>query len=129
MTATLSYVNVFAKDVKALSGFYIRVFGFTEIPEIGSPIFVGLSTGQSCIGFNAYDAYELLKLEAHAPATGVKFMLNIDVADSAEVDSVTERAVAEGATLVKAPYKTYYNWYQSVLLDPEGNAFRVNVIL
>lgn len=129
MTATLSYVNVFARDVRKLSAFYMTVFGFTEIKEIGSPIFVGIATGQSCIGFNAYDAYELLKLEQHSPATGVKFMLNIDVANAAEVDSVTQQAVAEGATLVKAPYKTYYGWYQSVLLDPEGNAFRVNVVL
>ncbi|MCF5826706.1 glyoxalase, partial [Pseudomonas syringae] len=23
-------------------------------------------------------------------------------------------------------YLTYYNWYQAVLLDPEGNVFRIN---
>lgn len=129
MTATLSYVNVFARDVTTLSGFYMRVFGFTEIEEIRSPIFVGIATGKSCIGFNAYDAYDLLKLGEHSPATGVKFMLNIDVADTAEVNRVTELAVAECATLIKAPHSTYYGWYQSVLLDPEGNAFRVNVVL
>jgi hypothetical protein len=38
-------------------------------------------------------------------------------------------AVAKGATLVKPPYKTYYNWYQAVLLDPEGNVFRINHML
>jgi hypothetical protein len=27
---------------------------------------------------------------------------------------------------VKPPYTTYYNWYQAVLLDPEGNVFRIN---
>jgi len=43
-----------------------------------------------------------------------------------EVDRLTPIAVAKGATLRKAPFTTYYGWYQSVLLDPEGNAFRIN---
>jgi hypothetical protein len=29
-------------------------------------------------------------------------------------------AVAKGAVLRKAPFTTYYGWYQSVLLDPDG---------
>ena len=33
------------------------------------------------------------------------------------------------ATVVKPPYVTYYNWYQAVLLDPEGNVFRINHML
>ena len=62
----LSYVNIFAKDIVKLSGFYRDVFGFEEIPEIRSPIFVGLRTGQSCLGFNAHEAYDLLKLSDYA---------------------------------------------------------------
>jgi predicted lactoylglutathione lyase len=42
------------------------------------------------------------------------------------VDELTPKAVSLGAKLVKPPYKTYYNWYQAVLLDPEGNVFRIN---
>ncbi|MFL1407280.1 VOC family protein [Marinobacter sp. M1N3S26] len=124
--STLSYVNVFAEDIEALSGFYRNLFGFTDIPEIRSPIFRGLDTGRSCIGFNALDAYELLKLEDHADTKGCKFLLNIDVDSKDEVDRFVPDAVAAGATLVKEPYTTYYNWYQAVLLDPEGNVFRIN---
>ena len=64
--ATLSYVNVFAQDIVALSQFYMDVFGFTEIEKIRSPIFRGLDTGRSSLGFNAQDAYGLLKLDAIA---------------------------------------------------------------
>jgi predicted lactoylglutathione lyase len=127
--ATLSYVNIFARDIEALSGFYRAVFGFEEIAAIRSPIFVGLETGRTCIGFNAQDAYGLLNLGEHADPTGVKFLLNIDVDSSAEVDRLVPVAVAAGALLVKAPYKTYYNWYQAVLLDPEQNVFRINHML
>jgi predicted enzyme related to lactoylglutathione lyase len=127
--ATLSYVNVFARDIVALSQFYIDVFGFTEIEKIRSPIFRGLDTGQSSLGFNALDAYGLLKLDAFSDVSGIKFLLNIDVSNVAEVDRMTPKAVSLGAQLIKPPYKTYYNWYQAVLLDPEQNVFRINHML
>jgi predicted enzyme related to lactoylglutathione lyase len=127
--ATLSYVNIFARDIEALSGFYKSVFGFTEIASIRSPIFVGLDTGRSCIGFNAQDVYGLLNLGEYANPTGVKFLLNIDVDSSDDVDRLVPVAVATGAVLVKPPYKTYYDWYQAVLLDPEQNVFRINHML
>lgn len=127
--ARLSYVNVFARDVVALSGFYQQVFGFTEIESIRSPIFRGLETGKSCLGFNAPEAYELLHLAEHADTRGVKFLLNIDVDSKDEVDRMVPVAVAAGATLVKPSYETYYHWYQAVLLDPEGNVFRINFMM
>jgi predicted enzyme related to lactoylglutathione lyase len=127
--ATLSYVNVFAQDIVALSQFYMDVFGFAEIEKIRSPIFRGLDTGRSSLGFNAQDAYGLLKLDEFSQVSGIKFLLNIDVSSAAEVDRLTPKAVVLGAKLVKPPYKTYYNWYQAVLLDPEGNVFRINHML
>ncbi|OEC36806.1 hypothetical protein SAMN05216600_103173 [Pseudomonas cuatrocienegasensis] len=127
--ATLSYVNVFANDIVALSGFYQRVFGFSEIEAIRSPIFRGLDTGKSCIGFNAPHAYELLGIAEHAQSSGIRFLLNLDVDSQAEVDRLVPIALDAGATLIKAPYTTYYNWYQAVLLDPEGNLFRINHML
>ncbi|VXC79872.1 Glyoxalase [Pseudomonas sp. 8Z] len=127
--STLSYVNVFARDVVALSGFYQQVFGFAEIEAIRSPIFRGLDTGKSSLGFNALDAYELLHLSDYADTRGVKFLLNIDVDSQADVERLVPHAVEAGATLIKAPYLTYYNWFQAVLLDPEGNVFRINYML
>jgi predicted lactoylglutathione lyase len=124
--AHLSYVNIFAKDIEALSGFYVKVFGFTDIPAIRSPIFVGLDTGKSCLGFNAQDAYGLLLLAEHADTKGVKFLLNIDVDSKDDVDRMVPLALEAGATLIKPPYVTYYNWYQAVLFDPEQNVFRIN---
>ncbi len=125
----LSYVNVFARDIVALSDFYAQLFGFAEIEAIRSPIFRGLDTGKSCIGFNAPQAYELLGLGDYADSVGVKFLLNIDVTSQAEVERLVPLAQARGATLIKAPYLTYYNWYQAVLLDPEQNVFRINFML
>jgi len=127
--AHLSYVNVFARDVVALSGFYMKVFDFKEIEAIRSPIFRGLDTGKSSLGFNALDAYELLKLSEFSDTKGIKFLLNIDVDSKDDVDRMVPVALKAGATLIKEPYVTYYNWYQAVLLDPEGNVFRINFMM
>jgi uncharacterized glyoxalase superfamily protein PhnB len=127
--AHLSYVNVFARDVVALSGFYMKVFGFKEIESIRSPIFRGLDTGKSSLGFNALDAYELLKLSEFSDTKGIKFLLNIDVDSKDDVDRMVPVALEAGAKLIKEPYVTYYNWYQAVLLDPEGNVFRINYMM
>ena len=125
----LSYVNIFSRDIVKLSSFYRDVFGFEEIAEIRSSIFVGLRAGPCCLGFSAQDAYDLLKLTDYANPTGAKFLLNFDVESTAAVDRVTPLAVNLGARLIKEPYVTYYNWYQSVLLDPEDNVFRINKML
>jgi predicted enzyme related to lactoylglutathione lyase len=126
MAAALSYVNVFAADIVALSTFYSTVFGFPEIEAIRSPIFRGIDARRSSIGFNAHDAYGLLGLGDQADTRGVKFLLNFDVDSVDEVERLVPVAVSHGATLIKPPYRTYYNWFQAVLLDPEQNVFRIN---
>ena len=127
--ATLSYVNVFTRDLDALPDFYRQVFGFAEVEAMRSPIFRGLRAGHCCIGFNAQAAYGLLGLADDANPSGVPFLLNIHVDPTAEVDATGRVAQAAGATLIKPPYRTYYDWYQAVLKDPEGNVFRINTVI
>lgn len=127
--AALSYVNVFTRDLDVLPAFYMSVFGFSEVAAIRSPIFRGIDAGGACIGFNAEAAYALLGLAAEAETRGVKFLLNFDVESRAEVEALVPVAVAAGATVIKPPYRTYYDWYQAVLTDPEGNVFRINTVL
>jgi predicted enzyme related to lactoylglutathione lyase len=125
---TLSWANLFCADIEALSAFYRDLFGFSEIAEARSPIFVALETGASRLGFNAPEARALLGLADIEAAKGVKSMLTFDVESPAEVDRLTALAESRGAKVAKAPYRTYYGAWQSVLLDPEGNVFRINSI-
>jgi predicted enzyme related to lactoylglutathione lyase len=59
-------------------------------------------------------------------AQGTRVLLTFEVSDRTAVQSVTERAIEKGGVLLKAPFETRYGWYQAVLKDPQGNAFRVN---
>ncbi|MDR3511821.1 MAG: VOC family protein [Caulobacteraceae bacterium] len=123
---TLSYVNVFVRDIEALPDFYAAVFGLAEAVEQRSGIFRALLTGASAIGFNGPEAYALLGLEPAEAAAGVRFALTFDVPAPDEVAPRAARAVALGARLVKGPYRTAYGTVQAVLTDPEDNVFRIN---
>ncbi|MBI1685142.1 VOC family protein [Caulobacter hibisci] len=122
----LSYVNLFCTDIEAMFGFYQGLFDLEEIVESRSPMFRGARTGAASIGFSAHDAYALLGLEQATDALGDQALLTFEVPDRAAVDALTAKALLQGATQVKAPFETYYGWYQSVLRDPEGHAFRIN---
>jgi predicted enzyme related to lactoylglutathione lyase len=124
--AELGYLNIIADDLVRLAGFYADVFGLEEIVASRTPIFRGLKTNKANIGFNAHEAYQLLDLQKSNDRAGSRSFMTFDVDSVEEVDRLTSVAVKKGATLRKAPFTTYYGWYQSVLLDPEGNAFRIN---
>jgi hypothetical protein len=126
---TLTWVNLFADDIDALSQFYILLFEFTEVPEMRNPVFRGVSTGGSNIGFMDKSVYGILQLEDQRRDEGSRSLLNVEVATTEEVDRLTQEAVGSGARLVKEAGITSYGWYQSVLLDPEGNVFRINKML
>ena len=125
----LAYVNLFARDIEALSGFYVALFGFAEIVGHRSPIYRCIDAGGIELGFNAVKAYELLELASRQPVTApapVTAYFTFEAGSAAAVDALASRAVALGGAIVKPAYTTYYNAHQVVLTDPEQNVFRVN---
>jgi len=124
--AFIQDVNLFAADPARLAAFYADVFGFAEIEAVRSPIFRCLDAGGVRFGFNAPDAYDLLDLSDRRRTDGsLGCYVTVEVEDDATVDAKAAKAVELGATLIKAPYETYYNAWQCVLADPEDNVFRI----
>jgi predicted enzyme related to lactoylglutathione lyase len=122
----LSSVNIFARDLDSLVAFYAGLFGLREHLDQRGPIYRALDGSGTAIGFHAAEAYALLNLDEFRTTAGVKSLLTFEVADQSAVARLTAEAVASGATVVKAPYDTFYGSRQSVLFDPEGNVFRIN---
>ncbi len=121
----LAYVNAFAHDLDRLAGFYRDLLGLEEIVESRAITFRGFRGGGCNLGFSTPEIYDLLALPKPQDE-GVKMFLTWNVPLRADVDKLTERAVALGAQLTRSPFQTAYGWYLSTLLDPEGNAFRIN---
>ena len=125
--ARLAYFNIFARDIERLSAFYAALFGFEEIVGHRSPIYRCLDAGGVELGFNADAAYDLLNLGARrGDGAGVRVYPTFEIGSRAGLDAIVVRAPTLGASVIKPPYATYYNAWQAVLDDPEGNPFRVN---
>jgi catechol 2,3-dioxygenase-like lactoylglutathione lyase family enzyme len=125
----LTSVSIFAADIEAVARFYRDVFAFPEIEDYRTPIFRALLAHPTLLAIHADAARELLGLPAAGEARGARGfqgMLNFEVDSRDAVLTDVARAVEKGATLLKAPFDTYYGAFQAVLADPEGNVFRVN---
>lgn len=121
----VSFASVLANDMEALSSFYGSLFEMGEVASLRSELFRGLLAGDLIMGFSHLKAAELLELPAGRRRAGQQF-LTFEVGSPEEVQAVADSAVGSGASLVQAPHVTYYGAHQAVLLDPEGNPFRVN---
>lgn len=120
-------MNVFARDRLGLMRFYATLLGFAEVPQWSSPIFGCLDAGGVMLGFHAEQAYGLLDVADRRPATStVNVYATFELPEVASVDRSVAHAIELGATLIKPQYRTYYDSYQAVLADPEGNVFRLN---
>jgi predicted enzyme related to lactoylglutathione lyase len=116
----LAYVNLFARNIELLSGFYMALFGFGEIIGHRSPIYRCIDAGGIELGFNAGKAYELLELSRRRPVPGPEpaavtayFTFEADGVEA--VDALVQRAAELGGSIIKPQYTTYYNAYQVVL--------------
>ena len=128
MPVALSFTSLMVPDPVASAAFYTAVFDLAPVASLDSPYFRGLWVGETILGLNGPKAYELLALTAPPPAEtgGVATFLTFEAASDAEVDALTARAEAAGATVLKPPAWTYYGAWQAVLADPDGHVFRVN---
>jgi predicted enzyme related to lactoylglutathione lyase len=128
----LAYCNIIADDIEALAQFYSVVFGMAEIVAHRSPIYRCLDAGGVELGFNARAAYALLGLADRKASTAglsrapVRAYFTFEVGSREAVDATCRAVAAYGGRIVKDPYETYYNAWQAVLEDPEGNVFRAN---
>lgn len=122
---TLMQVSLFSEDFIGLSEFYRTVFDLSENEELRSDVFRGYMAGQVMVGFSAIAAYEMLGLDPRKEDDGDQTAFTFQIETTADVDSIVKEAERQGATVMKEPFVTYYNWYLAVLRDPDGNAFRV----
>lgn len=122
----LSFASVITDDIVGLSTFYADLLGLAEVVDLRSDHFRGLWVGDTVLGFSSPAAYELLNLDAPESVSGTTQFLTFEVDDDESVARLTNAATAAGARCVSTPARTYYGAWQSVLIDPAGNAFRIN---
>lgn len=127
--ARIEHVAMWVDDLEATCTFYVRYFGATAGPPYHNP---AKGFRSRFLTFSGGARIELMHTTALAPvvqAPGAQRMglthLAISVGDDAAVDVLTARLREDGFTVLDGPRRTGDGYYESVVLDPEGNRIEI----
>lgn len=124
----IEHIAIWAEDPDTLCGFYAKYFGAARSSKYFNPkrdftsCFLSFKDGDTRIevmhipGMDAPVVRGNLKGLAH---------LAVSVGDTEAVDSLTERLRTDGYTIAGEPRTTGDGYYESVVLDPEGNVIEI----
>ncbi|MDQ8023624.1 MAG: VOC family protein [Moraxellaceae bacterium] len=127
----IEHVALWARDLDGLCAFYQRVFG----AQVGAPYENPAKGFRSrFLDFGAGARIELMSTSTLNPvehAPGAQRMglthLAISLGSEAAVDQLTAQLRAEGLAVLDGPRRTGDGYYESVVLDPEGNRLELTV--
>jgi lactoylglutathione lyase len=124
--ARLEHVALWTRDVERLRDFYVRYFG----ARAGAPYRNEAKAFDSCfLEFDGGARLELMRtgrLELVEARPGAQRHgltdLALGVGSEARVDEVTRALGAAGYAVLDGPRRTGDGYYESVVLDPDGQA-------
>lgn len=127
--ARIEHIALWVDDLDALSAFYARAFG----AQAGQRYVNAAKGFESCfLTFDSGARIELMSTTRLAPARhapGVERMglthLAISLGSESAVDVLTARLRTEGMRVLDGPRRTGDGYYESVVLDPEGNRIEI----
>jgi lactoylglutathione lyase len=127
----IEHVAIWTRDLEGLRTFYERWFGARageryERAEHGySSYFLDLDDGAR-LELMAMSSIPESRDDPLAQATGLVH-LAISLGSEAAVDDVTARLAAAGIRVLDGPRRTGDGYYESTVLDPDGNRLELTV--
>ena len=126
---TIDHIALWARDLDALCAFYARYFGATVGPLYENPAkgfrsrFLSFGTGAR---LEVMSSTTLIPVD-HPPSAQRMGLthLALSVGSQAAVDALTEELSAAGLPVLDGPRRTGDGYYESVVLDPEGNRIEI----
>jgi len=127
----VEHVALWAKDIETLKQFYERYFGVRA-----GPLYRNAATGFESyfLSFDSGARLEVMRMpgieEASDRGTAQAFgfvHVAISVGSRAAVDDVTATLRRDGFRVLEGPRMTGDGYYESCVLDPEGNRVEVTV--
>jgi lactoylglutathione lyase len=120
----IEHVAVWTRDLERLRDFYVRWFGARANAKYARPGFESYF-----LSFESGARLELMRSDAipdgsFEPATGLAH-LAVAVGSEERVDELTADLRAAGHPVVGGPRRTGDGYYESVVLDPDGNRVEV----
>ena len=127
----IEHVAIWTKDVERLRAFYEDYFEAVPGPKYVNP---GKLSESYFMSFSSGARLELMGMASipESPdspgAQSVGYIhMAISTGSEQRVDSLTARLEADGYRVVDGPRRTGDGYYESVVLDPDGNRVEVTV--
>jgi lactoylglutathione lyase len=127
----IEHVALWTHDIERLASFYATYFG-----AIVGPKYVNAKKGfeSRFLSFEAGARLELMKSTTIAPVVlerGAQRMglthAAVSLGSEQRVDELTRRLKEDGFEIIDGPRRTGDGYYESVVLDPDGNRLEVTV--
>lgn len=126
----IEHIAIWAKDIDKVCEFYRKYFGGVVHPIYHNP------TKQFTSRFVTFDDGARLEI-MHRPDINQTDMFHVEhigyahlsfsVGSKEEVDRLTKEMSTDGIQVVGQPRTTGDGYYESVILDPEGNRVEITV--
>lgn len=127
----IEHVAIWTRDLDRLRAFYERYFGASAGERYHNPT---TNFESYFLSFGAGARLELMQMPTVLdrallpPAQGLGIAhLAFSVGSREEVDALTARLQADGFRLLDGPRQTGDGYYESVILDPDGNRVEITV--
>lgn len=121
----IDHVAFWVRDIDKVCAFYAAYFDAKVGPRYDNP---AKGFASRFLSFESGARIEVMTTTSLAPVEvkdGVHRMglthVALAVESEAEVDRLTDRLRADGHTVLEGPRRTGDGYYESVVLDPEGN--------
>jgi lactoylglutathione lyase len=125
----LEHLAIWAENIDSLSAFFVNYFGMSR-----SEKYINASKGFSSYFLNFGDGgsrIEIMHRDDVAPTAGKRghhaglAHFAISVGSKEQVNSLTEQLRKDGFVIQGEPRTTGDGYYESVVLDPEGNVVEI----
>jgi lactoylglutathione lyase len=127
--AKIEHIALWVNDIDRVCAFYARYFGATIGPPYQNKAkgftsrFLSFESGARIEVMNS-TSLNLLQREAAAQYLGIAHIA-IALGNEAAVDALTSRLKTDRYTILDGPRRTGDGYYESVVLDPEGNRVEI----
>jgi len=129
--ARIEHIALWVDDLDAVCAFYEDVFGATAGPRYANPSkgfesrFLSFESGAR-VEVMTTTRLSPMRHPAGAERMGLTHFA-ISLGSESAVREITEQLKAKGVTVLDGPRRTGDGYYESVILDPEGNRVELTV--
>jgi lactoylglutathione lyase len=125
----IEHVALWTEDIERLVQFYVKYFNAAAGERYVNPAKGFESRFVSFAGGARLEVMKSTKVEAVRHARGAQRMglthLALSVGSESAVDALTGRLRSDGYDAIDGPRRTGDGYYESVILDPDGNRVEI----